>query len=116
MKKNHFFSILLCIIFTLFTFAACKPSKEDVVGTYVGSYTYSGTLYTVAIILEEDGTYAKATVKNGVLSSSETGDYEIKGREIRLYDDDSVVYHGSYTAYKYKKDVLKNNGHKFVKE
>lgn len=115
--KNVVKRISLCLVLVMMMgiLASCGLSKEDAVGTWTGTYTYNGNTFTVAIILNEDGTYAKATMKNGSLSSTETGDYEIKGNKVILYDDSAVVHHGVSTEYKYKNDQLVNNDHYYSK-
>ena len=109
--------ISLCVMVALLvsTLAACGLSEAEAVGTWSGTYTYNGNDFSVAIVLESDGSYAKVTMKNGMLSSSETGDYEIKGNKVTLYDSDSIVYHGKSITYKYKNGALVNNDHYFYK-
>ena len=117
MKKTiRAVSVCLVVVMIISTLVACSPSVEEVVGTYSGSYTYNGNRFNVVIMLYDDGTYVKAIGKNGSVSSVESGDYEIRGNEIRLYDSDTVVEHGSWTDYKYSKDTLENNGNKLTKE
>ena len=110
-------ALLMVSLFMLLTLTACfGVSKDEVVGTYSGSYVHNGNEYSVGIVLGEDGTYAEVVIKNGELSSSETGDFEIKGNKVLLYDSESSTYHGICTKYKFKKDTLINNGHEFTKE
>ncbi len=96
----------------LLALVSCGPSMEEVAGTYSGSYTYEGNKYYVVIILDDDGTYAKATTKNGILSSSDSGDYEIKGSTVRLYIDGK----DHYLDYSYKDGILENGGYQFTKD
>ena len=91
---KHFIKIMaVCLAAALMMtfFAACAPSAEELAGTYTGSYVYNGNDFTCAIVINENGTYGKATMKNGELSSSEAGDWEIKGNKVRLYTDDSAA-------------------------
>lgn len=115
--KNITKILCLCLAVALLAAAltACGLSEDEAVGTWTGTYTYNGNSFSVAIVLEADGSYAKATKKNGSLSSTETGDYEVKGGKVILYDSDSVVYHGESTVYKYKSGALVNNDHYFYK-
>ena len=104
-------AVMLCTMLT----ACGGPSKEDVIGTWSGSYIYNGNEFSQAFVLNPDGTYAKATTKNGELSSTETGDYEIDGSDVVLYDSSSLTYHGDAIRYEYKDGVLINADHKFMK-
>ena len=74
--------LVLVITTVLALFTGCGgPSPQELAGTYVGSYEYNGNLISVAVVINEEGQYASATVKNGQVSSSETGDYEVKGNK-----------------------------------
>ena len=106
-------SACLVIILLASFFVACSPSVSDVAGTYTGSYTYKGNDFYVVIVLDEDGTYGKVTSKNNIPSSSDSGEYEIKGNKILLYTSDDK---SSYTEYKYSDGKLENNGHTFTKK
>lgn len=110
--------IALCLILSMMLtfFVACSPSIEDVVGTYTGEYDFNDNTYTVVITLLDDGKYVKTKAKNNDNLSTETGDYEIDGRKINLYDSKSLTYHGTCTVYEYKNNSLENNGHEFVKQ
>lgn len=112
MKKM--LTVALVLVMTL-SLCACGPTKEEVAGTYTGTYKYEGNTFSTAIVLSEDGIYVKATEKNGGEPSITIGDYEIDGNKVILYDPDSVVYHGVRTDYKYSNGTLKNGGHKFSK-
>ena len=118
MKKiAKIIALVLVITTVLALFTGCGgPSPQELAGTYVGSYEYNGNLISVAVVINEEGQYASATVKNGQVSSSETGDYEVKGNKVKLYDSSAATYHGICTVYKYKNGTLENNGHKLVKE
>ena len=117
MKKTiRTIALVLALTMLTVTLAACGVTMDEAEGTYVGSYVYDGNDFTVAIVLTDDGTYAKVTMKNGEMSGAESGDYEIKGTKVRLYDDSAITYHGKCTEYKYKKGTLTNNGHTFSKE
>lgn len=109
--------ISLCVVFALVVavLAGCGLSEEDAVGTWSGTYTYNGNEFSVAFTLYNDGTYDKVIFKNGSLSSTETGDYEVKGNQVILYDSSSLTYHGTSTRYNYKNGMLENNDHYFMK-
>ena len=109
-------SICLILTLALSFLVGCSVDKQEVVGTYVGSYEYNGNIFTKTIGLDNDGTYTELTLKNGEYSSLESGDYEIKGSKIRLYDSDSATYHGSWTEYKYKNGTIENNDHVYTKK
>lgn len=111
-------SISLCLVVALLAvmLVACGVSEEDMVGTWSGAYVYEGNNFGVGMVFNSDGTYAKVVLKNGQMSSSESGEYEVKGNKVILYDSDSLTYHGSFTEYKYKNGTLENNGHYFTKE
>ena len=110
--------IALCLVLSMMLafFVSCSPSVEDVVGTYTGEYTFKGNTYTVVITLSDDGKYVKSKTKNNQgAPSMETGEYEIDGRKVNLYDSSSSTYHGVCMTYEYKNNVLENNDHEFVK-
>ena len=107
---------ILAIVFVLLAFTACAPSQGEVVGSYYGSYTYNGHDFIVEVELAPNGTYSRFTVKDGYIRDMVTGDYEIDGREIKLYDTDVPVYHGSWISYNYKKGVLYNSNYELVKQ
>ena len=117
MNKKLTRILALCMVIALLalTLTACGPSEEEVAGTYAGSYEYNGNTYSVGIVLNEDGRYAKVTLKNGETNSSEVGDWEVKGSKVSLYDDDATTYHGKSTVYKWKDGVMENNDHYFSK-
>lgn len=107
--KNLAVGVLLCAI--VLSLCACGISREEAVGTWSGTYEYNGNRFSVAIVLDENRTYAKAVYKNQSLSSSETGTYEIDGGDVVLhkYGDASMV------IYEYKNGALVNNDHEFRK-
>lgn len=115
--KHHVKTIAVCmaLTFIVFALASCTVSKDAVVGLYSGEYTYNGNEFSYVIALSDDGTYARTSTKNGEFYEAKTGEYEIDGRDVLLYDSDSAVHHGSYIRYKYKNDSLENNGHVFKK-
>jgi len=96
-----------------FGLCACGITKETAVGTWAGTYVYDGNQFACSFVLSEDGDYAKVTLKNGSMSSSETGTYEVKGGKVILHKDGNM---GVSTEYKYKGGKLVNNGHEFVKQ
>lgn len=99
------FAICVCL-------TACGISKEDAVGTWSGTYEYNGNLFAVAFVLDADGDYAKATYKNGSLSSIEEGTWEIDGGKVVLHKDGNT---GVSVIYSYKNGALVNNKHEFYK-
>ena len=109
-------SFSLIFVFILAFLTACGVSVEEAAGTYTGGYIYNEHLFTVAIMLDDEGEYEKFVMKDGALNSYESGDYEIKGSKVVLYDSEASVYHGVMTKYKYKNGTIINNGHIFTKE
>ncbi len=105
--------LIISVMITLFT--ACSPSMKDVIGTYSGTYTHNENDYTIVITLTEDGKYVKTKAKNDGNPTTETGNFEIDGKSVLLYDSDSITPQGSYTRYQYKNNILENNNHEFVK-
>ncbi|MBR5239585.1 MAG: hypothetical protein IKW04_03280 [Clostridia bacterium] len=116
MKVTRVTTALLAVVLLICTLTACSPSMKEVAGTYTGSYRFNGDYISVCIILSEDGTYVKATSRGSGGTSTETGDFEIKGKQVILYDSDSPTYHGMSSTYNYQKGVLENNGHQFTKD
>ena len=102
--------ILICSI--CLGLCACGISKHDAVGTWVGTYVYNGNQFSRSFVLSADGTYAEVTYKNGALSDSEIGTYEVKGGKVILHENGNM---GTSTEYKYKGGALVNNKHEFYK-
>ncbi len=100
--------VSLCLLATMLLgiLCGCNVSEDNVIGTWTGSYTFNGNSYTVCTIIDASGAYSKVTVKNGLSYTSETGDWEIKGSKIYLYDDSSAVHHGEATVYTYSNGQL----------
>lgn len=113
--KNLFRALVaaLLVVSISFIMVGCV-SKSKLVGTWVGEYTYEGNKFNVAIVLNSDGTFGKATVKNGMVSSSSAGTWEIKGGKLVLHNDEDKTM----TEYKISLDGKKitNNGHDFKKK
>lgn len=110
MKKA--ISLILALVLCL-SLCACSPSKEDLVGTWSGSWTYKDNQFEETIVLKDDGTYKSAMYKNGKHHESESGTYEINGRTVELHPNGDE---GCTTPYKYKGGKLVNNDHEFFKE
>ncbi len=106
MKKA--ISLALVMAMALLALCACGLEASDVVGTWKDSYTYDGNQISVVLVLQDDGYYGKITSKNGSVSKVESGEYEIDGRTVILYDSSAATYHGAYTEYKYKGGHLVN--------
>ena len=113
MRKCRLFIAVILICAICFGLCACGLKESDAVGVWSGTYTYNGNQFSCTFALEGNGKYAKITYKNGSLSSSETGTYEVKGGKVILHKDGNM---GVSTEYKYKGGNLVNNGHKFSKE
>lgn len=113
MKKTTAAISLILVVSLCFMLVACGPAVEDVVGTWSGTWEYNGKLIACAIVLNSDGSYAKATLRDDAEPSSESGTYEIKGGEVRLHPNGDM---GQTTAYKYKNGTLVNNGHALYKK
>lgn len=104
---------LLMVCIMVLSMTGCSVAKEEVVGTWTGSWVYNGNSYTEAIVLSEDNTYATAMYKNGEYYKAEVGTYEIDGRSVDLHPDGNE---GTTTPYDYKGGKLVNNDHEFTKE
>lgn len=111
-KKLKLTTLFLSLVMFLMTLTSCAaPTAEDLAGIYKGSYEYNGNSFTVAILFTDDYTYTKSTSKNGNTPTAELGKYEIDGNEIICTPYGS----SSSTVYKYSKNTLTNNKHKFKK-
>jgi|GEM_PF-1217622 len=111
-KKLKFTAVFLALVTILMTLTSCAaPTTDEVAGIYKGSYDYNGNSFTVTIVITENNTYTKHVSKNGNTPTAEIGSYEIDGNKIlcKKYGEDSV------TVYKYSKNTLTNNKHKFKK-
>ena len=113
MKKLLSLALALMLIMSM---VGCSVSEKDVVGRYVGSYSFGGASYRVIISLDESGSYMETMMKDGTIHSIEEGDWELDGNEVTLYDSSASTYHGLATKYECNGDALENNGHEFVKQ
>ena len=102
-------ALILTVSLLAVLFASCGPSKEDIVGTWTSTYEYKGNTYNAAIVFESSGKYARVTYKNGSISSTESGDYEISGSKVTMYDSSATVTHGISSTLTYKSGKLSNS-------
>ena len=107
-------SVLVLSLFALFI-ASCGISDKDIIGTWTGEYEYNGNTFNVAIVFESSGKYARVTYKNGAISSTESGEYEIHGSEVIMYDSSALVYHGVSSSLKYKSGKLASSTYTLTK-
>lgn len=112
-RINKIIALVLAAMMCCVLLSACGISESDAVGTWSGTYVYDGNNFAVAFILSADGEYSKATVKNGEVSSTETGVWEIDGGKVVLHKDGNF---GVSTEYKFKGGALVNNDHEFYKD
>ena len=115
MKTNGRRGIVLVLVMIMCCglLCACGISEEDAIGVWSSTYVYDGNEFSSVFILEANGEYSKETNKNGSLSSTEEGIWEIDDGKVVLYEDGN---RGIRTEYQYKNGKLVNNGHKFTKE
>lgn len=99
-------SLLLALVIVFCALASCAVSKDDLIGTWKGEWTYNGDKYSGTITLKYTGYYTQTVYKNGIIHSYETGDYEIDGKTVRLYNDDALVHHGEAHVFKYSNGKL----------
>ncbi len=113
--KTLFKGILICLAVALLacTLASCGISEKDVIGTWQGSYVYEGNSFDRTIVIDADGTYGEVCYKNGSYKSSESGEWEISGKEVQLFENGDRSGH---TPYNYSDGKLENNGHYFTKQ
>ena len=114
--KTHFKKMLalsLAVVLCCLFLCACGISEEKAVGTWSGSYIYNGNSFSVSFVLEPNGEYSEVVYKNGSLSSTEDGTWEIKGGKVIMHEDGNM---GSSTVYEYRGGALINNNHEFTKE
>ena len=105
-------SVLMLVVMAL-SMIGCSVSKEEVIGTWSGSWVYNGNSYSSAFVLAEDNTYASATYKNGSFYETEVGTYEIDGGSVDLHPDGNT---GITRSYDFKGGKLYNGDHEFTKE
>ena len=110
MTKRLIAAVLICAL--CFVLDSCGIKEDEAVGTWSGTYEYNGNSFSVAFVLGADGEYAQVTYKNGSLSSTEDGTWEIDGGKVVLHEDGNT---GTSTVYKYRDGALVNNDHKFYK-
>lgn len=89
------------------------PTQSEIEGIWGTQYTYDGDEYLIVFELDDDGSYYKIKYKNQMFDSIESGDYEIKGLKVCLYDDSALTYHGISTNYSYFLGTLKNGKHTY---
>lgn len=111
MKKMRMAVAVLLALTLCLALTACGVSKDDVVGTWTGTWTYNGNSFAKAFVLSENGTYASTTLKNGAYHETQTGTYAISGNKVELHPENEA----GTTVYKYKNGTLINNDHVFVK-
>ncbi len=96
-------AIVMLLIFSLgLSMVACAISKEDVVGTWKGSWNYNGYRYSKTLVLKSDGSYSFDLNRDGRLYDDETGLYEVDGNKVTLYPH----YGNGKTVYTYDDDKL----------
>lgn len=105
-------SLLMLAVLTL-SLMGCTVAKEDVVGTWAGTWEYNGNSFAKAFVLSEDNTYEAVFYKNGDFHEAETGIYEIDGRTVTLYPNGDK---DMGTPYDYENGNLVNADHAFTKE
>ena len=110
-KASRLVALSLVFALLLGVLSACAPSMGEVAGTYSGSYTFNGNLFSKAFVLTTDGRFVEATVKNGQSEGVDQGTYEIKGNKLRLKEEGS----SGYAEYTYRNGTIENNGHVFYK-
>ena len=114
MKKTV--SAILLMVTLLLCLASCGLSKKDVVGTWRGEWVYNGNEIVSLLELKEDGTYVDKTYRiSGLsykLSSTESGTYSIKGKEIICKSND---FDGHSTSYNYIDGQLENGNHYYTR-
>ena len=107
MKKTiQALSFIIALSFILITFSSCSVSQEDIIGTWKGEWVYNGDRYSGTIVIEWSGYFTQIVYKNGIINSYVTGDYEIDGRTIRLFDDSCIVHHGDAQLFKLQNGKL----------
>lgn len=111
MKKMRMIVAFALVLSMCLCLTACGVSKDDVVGTWTGTWTYNGNSFAKAFVLSETGTYASTTLKNGAQHKVEMGTYEINGNKVELHPENEM----GTTVYKFKNGTLINNDHVFVK-
>ena len=109
MKKT--LCILAAILMVISLVSCNSVSKEDLVGTWSGAWTYNGNVIAEGITFYSDGNYDMVMLKNDSVYKVQNGDYEIKGDKVLVYNGDSIVHHGEWMEYTYKDGKLENNGH-----
>ena len=115
-KKLKLTTLFLSLVMFLMTLTSCAaPTAKDLAGAYKGSYEYMGYSYTVTIVFTENYTYAKHTSKNGNTPTMELGEYRIDGNEIICTEYPNGNFSPISTVYKYTKNTVTNNNHKFKK-
>ena len=66
MRKFKVTVIVALILAVCVSMTACGLSKEDVVGTWSAGYTYEGSSYGAAFVLNIEGTYTEAVYKANI--------------------------------------------------
>ncbi len=120
-RTSKSFLIFALIVVSISVLAACGSSKEhmpekilseeNAVGTWSAKYMHKGDSFYSAFILEPNGSYERVIFKNGDISNSVSGEYEVKDNIVILYDPD-----GSWMECEYKNGQLINNNHYYSKE
>lgn len=102
--------VLLLALLMALSLTACVSGKK-LVGTWSGAWIYEGNTIACGFVLSENKSYAETTLKNGEVSSMNTGRWEVKGNKLILHHSESGI-----TEYTYKGGKLYNNNHEFTKK
>lgn len=103
MKKTiKVIALCMAISIILISLVSCGVKKDDLVGTWVGEWEYGGSTHSAILTIKYTGYFTYVSYKNGIIASYITGDFEIKGNTVRLYDDSSIVHHGESMVMHYK--------------
>ena len=103
MKKTiKVISLCIAISIILISLVSCGVKKDDLLGTWTGEWTYGGSTYRAILTIKYTGYFTYVSYKNGIIDSYITGDFELKGNTVRLYDDSSTVHHGDCMVMNYK--------------
>ena len=122
MSKKLFLAViavlLLCsLLSACFSFGGSKVDLEkELPGEWLSIWEYEGNEITCKITFSENGRYTKILTKNRKAPQTTYGDYEIDGKEVKLYDPDTLTYHGSWTVMKYSNGRLRSGNHIYEKQ
>lgn len=105
-------SVTLAFLLCFVALTACdttseeRISKGELIGVWTKTAYENGARFDKEVVFRNDSTYTYTTWKNGNFYRTESGDFEVTGNEVRLYDETAITYHGVAIILRYENGSL----------